>query len=70
MKHKNWFCQKCETKEYEVGEMRVSGSFWQKIFNVQRSIYGSITCQRCKYTEFYKVGSKSKLGDVFDFFTT
>ena len=35
MQHKNWSCPKCDHKEYEVGEIRVAGSFWSKIFNVQ-----------------------------------
>ena len=37
MQHKNWSCIKCGHNKYEVGEMRVAGSFWQKIFNVQRT---------------------------------
>ncbi len=35
MQHENWLCPKCNHKEYEVGEIRVTGSFWTKIFNVQ-----------------------------------
>ena len=35
MQHENWPCPKCDHKEYEVGEIRVTGSFWTKIFNVQ-----------------------------------
>ena len=54
MKHENWICQKCEHKEYEVGEIRVTGSVWTKIFNVQNKEYASVTCVNCSYTEFYK----------------
>ena len=36
MLHENWDCPKCDNKNYQIGEMRVAGSFWHKIFNVQR----------------------------------
>jgi len=61
-------CPKCGNRQAEVGEMRVSGGFWAKIFDVQNKKYSSVTCTRCAYTEFYRVDS-SKLGSVFDFFT-
>ena len=70
MNRKNWECPKCKNNEYEMGDIRVAGSFWQKIFNVQRTKFSSVTCSRCTYTEFYKIDSSSKLADVFDFFTT
>ena len=70
MKHENWICQKCEHKEYEVGEIRVTGRFWTKIFNVQNRKYASVTCVNCSYTEFYKGQSSSRLANVFDFFTS
>tara|TARA_B100000676_G_C17288873_1_gene441402 strand:- start:218 stop:430 length:213 start_codon:yes stop_codon:yes gene_type:complete len=70
MQHKNWFCSKCNNLEYEIGEIRVAGSFWQKIFNVQRSRFSSVTCTKCSYTEFFKQKKDSKITDIFDFFTT
>ena len=70
MKHENWSCPKSNHADYEIGEMRVAGSFWQKIFNVQRTRFSSVSCSRCSYTEFFKGGSASKLADIFDFFTT
>ena len=70
MQHKNWLCLKCKEKEYEVGEIRVAGSFWTKIFNVQNKRYSSVTCLKCSYAEFYKGQASSKLGNIFDFFTT
>ena len=70
MKHENWSCTKCKNKDYEIGEMRVAGSFWQKIFNVQRTKFSSITCNKCTFTEFFKGNSNSKLTDIFDLFTT
>ncbi len=70
MEHQNWSCPKCQHDNYEVGEIRVAGSFWQKIFNVQRTKFSSVSCVRCSYTEFFKGGSASKLADLFDLFTT
>jgi len=68
MRHKNWRCIKCSHEEFETGEMRVSGGFWSRIFDVQNKKYFAVTCQRCSYTEFYK-GSSSTAGNIFDFFT-
>ena len=70
MQHENWDCPKCDNKNYQIGEMRVAGSFWQKIFNVQREKFCSVTCSKCSYTEFFKGQPASSLANVFDFFTT
>lgn len=61
-------CPKCSNTTYEVGEIRVAGGFWSKIFDVQGSKFSRVTCGRCMYTEFYK-GDSSTLGNIFDFFT-
>ena len=69
MQHKNWICPKCNNKEYEVSEIRVAGSFWTKIFNIQNKKYSSVSCSKCSYTEFYKGQRSSTIGNIFDFFT-
>jgi predicted nucleic-acid-binding Zn-ribbon protein len=69
MQHRNWSCPKCLSTEYDVGQIRVSGGFWSRIFDVQNKKYSAVTCEKCSYTEFYK-GSSSTLGNVFDFFTS
>ena len=69
MRHENWVCSKCSNKDYEVGEIRVTGGFWTKIFNIQNKTYSSVTCLKCSYTEFYKGQPSSGLSNVFDFFT-
>ena len=69
MKHEKWSCPKCSHREYDLSEMRVAGSFWTKIFNIQNKKYSAVTCIRCSYTEFFKDQSASKLANVFDFFT-
>ena len=70
MQHKNWSCPKCSNIEYEVSEMRVAGSFWTKIFNIQNKKYSSVSCSKCSYTEFYLGQPSSTLANIFDFFTT
>lgn len=61
-------CLKCNSKDYKIGEMRATGGFWTKIFNIQSEKFTSVTCKRCSYTEFYKTSTKA-LSNVFDFFT-
>ena len=70
MQHENWLCPKCSHKEYEVGEIRVTGSFWTKILNIQNKEYSSDPFSKYTYTEFYKGQPSSRLSNVFDFFTT
>ena len=69
MKHEKWSCPKCNHKEYDLDEMRVAGSFWTKIFNIQNKQYTSVSCTKCSYTEFFKDQPASGLANVFDFFT-
>ena len=54
MQHEKWSCPKCAEKNYDIGEIRVTGSFWSKIFNIQNKRYSSVTCENCSYTEFYR----------------
>ena len=68
MNNINYVCPKCGHRQFETGEMRVTGSTLAKIFDVQNKKYTSVTCTRCTYTEFYKSQS-SNLGNIFDFFT-
>jgi len=70
MQHQNWSCPKCNNREYDTGEIRVTGSFWTKIFNIQNKKYSSVSCLKCSYTEFYKKQPGSTIANVFDFFTT
>lgn len=68
MQHDRWSCPKCLNRNYETGEIRVSGGFWSRIFDVQNKKYTAVSCEKCSYTEFYK-GNSSTLGNIFDFFT-
>ncbi|MBL03645.1 uncharacterized protein METZ01_LOCUS145045 [marine metagenome] len=69
MEHEYWVCPRCKHAEFEVGEIRVAGGLWAKIFNVQNKKFASMSCLTCSYTEFYKDKSSSRLANVFDFFT-
>ncbi|MDD4374941.1 MAG: zinc ribbon domain-containing protein [Bacteroidales bacterium] len=67
MRHLKYTCPKCGNRQYEIGEIRVTGSLLAKIFYVQNKKFSSVTCSRCTYTEFYKANS-STLANVFDLF--
>ena len=69
MQHEKWSCPKCIEKIYDIGEIRVTDSFWSKIFNIQSKRYSYVTCENCSYTEFYTSESSSTMANVFDFFT-
>jgi len=69
MEHDKWSCPKCSEKTYEIGEIRVAGGFWSKIFNVQSKRYSSVSCEKCSFTEFYKSQSSSTMANIFDLFT-
>lgn len=61
-------CPKCGNKKCEIGQMRVSGGFWSKIFDVQGQKYSTITCTKCKFTEIYKADTNN-LENIFDLIT-
>ena len=68
MQELNYTCPKCSNTQCDVGEMRATGGTLSKIFDIQNKHFTSVTCTRCKYTEFYQAKS-STLGNIFDFFT-
>jgi predicted nucleic-acid-binding Zn-ribbon protein len=68
MQHRNWQCQKCGNRDFDVDQFRATGGMFAKIFDIQNRRFVTVTCSRCTYTEIYKASS-SRMGDVFDFFT-
>ncbi|MDD2999554.1 MAG: GTP-binding protein [Erysipelotrichia bacterium] len=62
----NWKCLKCENTNFETGELRATGGFLSKLFDIQTEKYTSVTCKNCGFTEFYK-RSSSIVGHVVDF---
>ena len=65
---KGWNCPKCGNTDFETSVMRATGGRFAKIFDIQNRKFTTVTCTRCRYTEFY-MGDTSKLGNVLDFFT-
>lgn len=64
----NYRCPKCGCSTCDVGELRATGGFFTKVFDVQSKKFSTVTCSQCKYTELFKADS-SMLGNIFDFFT-
>ncbi len=62
-------CPKCGGRVATTGQVRTTGSFITKIFDIQNRRFTSVTCEKCKYTELYNVPAK-KIGDVLDFLTS
>ena len=65
---RDYACPKCSCKTYKLGELRATGGFFSKIFDIQNQKYTSVTCSRCTFTEFYKTKTIG-ISNVFDFFT-
>ena len=68
MEHKNWKCPKCGNPSFETDEIRTTGGFFTKLFNIQNKRFTTVTCKQCQYTEIYRTDS-STLGNILDFFT-
>jgi predicted nucleic-acid-binding Zn-ribbon protein len=64
--NQGYLCPKCANTAFESSEMRATGGFFTKVFNVQSKRFTTVTCTLCKYTELYKTDS-STLGNIFDF---
>ena len=54
MKHEKWSCPKCSHKEYDLDQMRVAGSFWTKIFNIQNIKYTTVSCTKAPIRNFLR----------------
>ena len=64
----SYTCPKCGNTSYETDELRATGGFLSKMFDVQSKRFTTVTCTQCKYTELFKASS-SMLGNIFDLFT-
>ncbi len=64
----NYSCPKCNGHAYETRELRGSGGFWSKIFDVQGQRFTTVICTNCRYTELFHAET-NKLGNIFDLFT-
>jgi len=61
-----YVCPKCGSRACTTSEIRTTGTFLSKIFNIQNKKFTTVTCSDCKYTELYNMPSK-RIGDVLDF---
>jgi len=61
-------CTKCECKEFESGEIRVSGSVLGSFFEVEGERFVFVSCKHCRFTEFYR-GDREVVASVLDFIT-
>ncbi len=68
MNESKWECPKCGNTNHEVDKVRTTGGNFLKLFNIQNKKFTTITCSKCKYTEFYK-GDTSTLMNIIDLFT-
>ena len=62
-------CIRCQGDTCRVGEMHVAGGFWSKVFDVEGRKFSTVTCARCRHTEFYQA-DRSQLANIFDLFVT
>ena len=62
-------CLRCGYHACDIGEIHVAGGFWSKVFDVEGRKFSTVTCERCKHTEFFKAG-RSQLANIFDLFVT
>ncbi len=68
METTKYVCPKCGNRQYQVGEIRTTGSFLTKLFNIQNKKFTTLTCSKCRYTELFAADS-NQMGNILDFFT-
>ncbi|MRR20994.1 GTP-binding protein [bacterium] len=59
-------CPKCAGKKYNVKGVVIQHSQVSQIFSLPGTRYTAVTCERCKYTEFYNLPVQS-IKEAFDF---
>ena len=62
-----YVCPKCKGTEFDAGELRGSGGALSAIFELQNRRFSYVSCNRCKYTEFYRA-ELNELQHVLDLF--
>lgn len=59
-------CPKCGGKKYSVKGVVIQHSQVSQIFSLPGTRYTAVTCERCRYTEFYNLPVQS-IKEAFDF---
>ena len=67
-KHANWTCPKCGNDEFDTDRFSATGGMFSKLTDVQSKKFTTVSCERCHYTEIYRIES-SLIGRAFDLFT-
>jgi len=70
MKHEKWSCPKCSHREYDLDEMRVAGSFWTKIFNIQNKSIVQCHAQSVPIRIFLRISQLQSLQMYLTFLPT
>lgn len=65
MEHRNWKCVKCSSTTFETDTIAATGTGFSKLFDIQNRHLTLVTCEKCKYTEIYKV-DPSDLSNILD----
>jgi len=58
-------CPKCGHTEASVDEIAVTGSGMTKLLDLQNRNFSAVSCDKCGYTEFYKMGRSDLVVDFF-----
>lgn len=65
----HYHCFRCGHLDCELGTIHAAGGFWSKVFDVEGRKFTTVTCTRCRHTEFFKADRKA-LANIFDLFVT
>jgi predicted nucleic-acid-binding Zn-ribbon protein len=65
----NYRCVRCGHDQCSIGSVHASGGFLSSVFNVESRKLSTVTCERCKHTEFFKADAGA-LATIFDLFVT
>lgn len=56
-------CPKCGSRKYEMKGIAIQ---YNLVINLHGTRYTAVTCERCRYTEFYNLPLK-RIKEAFDF---
>jgi predicted nucleic-acid-binding Zn-ribbon protein len=65
----NYRCLRCHHTQCSIGELHAAGGTWSKIFDIEGRKFTTVTCERCRHTEFFQA-DRNTLASIFDLFVT
>lgn len=60
-------CPKYGGSKWNEGFIRAATGFWSDVYHVNSAKFRALSCQKCGYTEFYKIDSIEREKDEDDF---